>query len=46
VPHRGEDNRPALVSVVGLAVATVKSVTPDELAASTGAAAHVAFALS
>jgi TatD DNase family protein len=46
VPHRGEDNRPALVSVVGDAVAAVKDVTPKELAAATRAATRTAFALS
>ena len=40
VPHRGEDNRPALVSVVGDAVATVKKVTADAVAASSAAAAR------
>jgi TatD DNase family protein len=46
VPHRGEDNRPALVSVVGAALATVKDMTPDELAASTRAATRAAFSLT
>ncbi len=46
VPHRGEDNRPALVSVVGDAVAAVKSMTVEDLAASSTAAARRAFALS
>ena len=46
VPHRGEDNRPALVSLVGMAVAAVKGVVTDELAASSRAATRVAFALS
>jgi TatD DNase family protein len=46
VPHRGESNRPALVSVVGEAVAAVKSMTTDDLAASSTAAARRAFALS
>jgi TatD DNase family protein len=46
VPHRGEDNRPALVSVVGVAVATLKDMTPDELATSTRAATRAAFSLS
>jgi TatD DNase family protein len=46
VPHRGEDNRPALVPVVGVAVAAVKAVTPDTLAASSSAAARAAFALA
>ncbi len=46
VPHRGEDNRPALVSVVGAAVASVKDVRPEELAASSRAAARTVFALS
>jgi TatD DNase family protein len=45
VPHRGEDNRPALVSVVGDAVATVKAMSPDEVAVSSRAAARAAFAL-
>jgi len=46
MPHRGEDNRPALVGLVGAAVAAVKVVAPDELAASSRAAARAAFALS
>jgi TatD DNase family protein len=46
VPHRGEDNRPALVPVVGLAVAALKQVAPEELAATSRAAARAAFALS
>jgi len=46
VPHRGEDNRPALVPVVGRAVAAVKSVSPEVLAMSSRAAAHAAFVLS
>jgi TatD DNase family protein len=46
VPHRGEENRPALVSVVGAAVAAVKSVSADEVAAASGAGAPAAFALS
>jgi TatD DNase family protein len=46
VPHRGEDNRPALVSVVGETVAAVKSMTVEDLAASSTAAARRAFALS
>jgi TatD DNase family protein len=45
VPHRGEENRPALVSVVGAAVATVKSMEVDDLARSSRAATRVAFAL-
>jgi TatD DNase family protein len=46
VPHRGEDNRPAFVSVVGVAVATLKGMAPDELEASTRAATGAAFSLS
>jgi len=46
VPHRGEDNRPALVPFVGAAVAAVKSMATDELAASSRAATRVAFALA
>lgn len=46
VPHRGEDNRPALVPVVGAAVAAVKEVRTEEVAASSRAATRTAFALS
>ncbi len=46
VPHRGEENRPALVSVVGAAVATVKAMPSAELAASSRAATSTAFGLS
>lgn len=45
VPHRGEDNRPAWVAVVGEAVAAVKSVSSADLAASSTAATRAAFAL-
>ncbi|HXQ60451.1 MAG TPA: TatD family hydrolase, partial [Acidimicrobiales bacterium] len=45
VPHRGESNRPALVSVVGEAVAAVKSMNAEDLAASSMAATRRAFAL-
>jgi TatD DNase family protein len=46
VPHRGEDNRPGLVSIVGAAVAAVKEVRVEDLAASSRAATRTAFALS
>jgi TatD DNase family protein len=46
VPHRGEDNRPALVSVVGAAVAAIKAMSPAELASSSRATTYAAFALS
>jgi TatD DNase family protein len=46
VPHRGENNRPALVPVVGEAVAAVKGMTPGEIAASSMDAARRAFALA
>jgi TatD DNase family protein len=45
VPHRGEDNRPAFVPLVGAAVAAVKGVTPAALARSSRAATATAFAL-
>ena len=45
VPHRGQDNQPAYVTVVGAAVAHVKGVPVDALAASTRAATWRAFAL-
>ncbi len=37
VPHRGKKNRPALVPVVGAAVAEVKSLSVDEVEAATWA---------
>jgi TatD DNase family protein len=43
-PHRGENNRPALVSVVGQAVAAVRDMSPADLAAASTAAAQRAFA--
>jgi TatD DNase family protein len=46
VPHRGESNRPAYVALVGQAVAAVKSMTAEDLAATSLAAARNAFALS
>jgi TatD DNase family protein len=46
VPHRGRPNRPALVAVVGEAVAAVKGVAPDAVAEATWAATTVAFGLS
>ncbi len=46
VPHRGEDNRPALVPVVGAAVAAVKEMTAAELAESSRAATSIAFAFA
>ncbi len=46
VPHRGRPNRPALVTVVGEAVAEVKGVAPDVVAASTWAAAERLYRLS
>jgi len=44
-PHRGRENRPAWVAVVGAAVAAVKGVTPEALARSSAAATRAAFAL-
>ena len=46
VPHRGRPNRPALVAVVGEAVAEVKGVGVDVLAASSWAAAEHLYRLS
>ena len=45
VPHRGRRNEPALVPVVGEAVAAVRGVDPADLAASTWEAARAAFGL-
>jgi len=46
VPHRGTPNQPALVTVVGAAVAAVRGDAVDEIEASTWAATAVAFGLS
>lgn len=40
VPHRGKPNRPALVAVVGTAIAGYRGVDPAELAAATSATAE------
>ncbi|MHB8682010.1 MAG: TatD family hydrolase [Acidimicrobiales bacterium] len=45
VPHRGKPNQPAWVSVVGEAVASLRSKTPEALAQSTADNARAAFAL-
>jgi TatD DNase family protein len=45
VPHRGEKNRPALVSVVGEAVAEARNVEPAELAARIWATASAIYTL-
>jgi TatD DNase family protein len=45
VPHRGQDNRPAFVALVGAAVAAVKDMAPVDLASSSVAATRQAFAL-
>ena len=43
VPHRGKPNQPALVTVVGEAIAALRGVSSDQVAASSSAAASVAF---
>jgi TatD DNase family protein len=43
VPHRGKPNRPALVTVVGEAVAALRGQTSAHVAAVTTAAVSVAF---
>jgi TatD DNase family protein len=43
VPHRGKPNRPALVTVVGEAIAVLRGQTSAQVAAVTAAAASVAF---
>jgi len=45
VPHRGKPNHPALVTVVGAAVAAVRDVDPAVIAAATSAAAAELFGL-
>jgi TatD DNase family protein len=46
VPHRGRENEPALVPVVGAALAAAKGLEPAETAAATHAAATAAFGLN
>jgi TatD DNase family protein len=43
VPHRGKQNQPALVAVVGTAIAKLRGVPADELAALTSRNALAAF---
>jgi TatD DNase family protein len=45
VPHRGQPNRPAFVTLVGAAVAEAKSVSVEEIAAVTWANAEALFGL-
>jgi TatD DNase family protein len=45
VPHRGRANEPALLPLVGATVAEVKGCSVESIAASTAAAATVAFAI-
>lgn len=45
VPHRGKPNQPAWVSVVGAAVASLRGITGDELAAATWATAARTYRL-
>ncbi len=44
-PHRGEQNQPAWVPIVGQAVAAVKGITAEELAITSTAAVRAAFAI-
>lgn len=45
VPHRGKPNRPGLVPVVGAAVAAVRGVDPETVAAATWENAETVFGL-
>lgn len=45
-PHRGQQNRPAWVTVVGEAVANVKSMSTADAAISTARATRAAFAIA
>jgi len=46
VPYRGQQNRPAWVVEVGVAVSEIKGVTPSSLADTCSSATRAAFALS
>jgi TatD DNase family protein len=46
VPHRGERNRPALVPLVGEAVATIRGVRPEEVASRTWTNAERLYGLT
>ena len=46
VPHRGRPNRPALVPLVGTALATVKGVDVEQVAATTTATAVAVLRLA
>jgi TatD DNase family protein len=46
VPHRGRPNEPAYVPLVGAALAAVKNLAPDAVAAATWAGADAVFRLS
>jgi TatD DNase family protein len=43
VPHRGRQNQPAFVAVVGTAIAKLRGVEPEHLAAATSHNARLAF---
>jgi TatD DNase family protein len=45
VPHRGTPNQPAFVTLVGAAVAAVKDLPPEQIAAVTWANAEILFGL-
>ena len=45
VPHRGRENEPALVPVVGAALAAAKGLDPAAIATATAAAATAVFGL-
>jgi TatD DNase family protein len=46
VPHRGTQNEPAYVVVVGTAIAEARGISPDEVAVATSANAAAAFGLA
>jgi TatD DNase family protein len=45
VPHRGKRNQPAHVTVVGAAIAELRGIPAEEVAAATWATAHVTYQL-
>jgi TatD DNase family protein len=46
VPHRGRQNQPAWVTVVGAAIADLRGISPDEVASATWSTAERTYQLT